>query len=255
VGFTLTLLPSSGRPEPPQARAEQWFHNPIQAITVTTIGQFSPSADGACRVEFDRGAVGYVKPRQDAAKNPVVAREKIAFDLGFLLGLPVAPVVVRSPDPPAWPYHSALSLEASTAARLWGAGGCDLSTAGKHLEELRVFWTWIGDQDHNGHAGNLLFTVRSGRSEVISIDHSYSLCHGNKTDPLQVGVCQGYGTAAMPDAPAWRAAVLAKINALEWPTIEHIVRRLEPILDKGEQDTIIKIIKARRDHLATLLGQ
>jgi hypothetical protein len=99
VGFTLTLLPSSGRPEPPQARAEQWFHNPIQAITVTTIGQFSPSADGACRVEFDRGAVGYVNPRQDAAKNPVVAREKIAFDLGFLLGLPVAPVVVRSPDP------------------------------------------------------------------------------------------------------------------------------------------------------------
>jgi hypothetical protein len=250
----VTLLAFPERPEPPPTRAEQWFLNPIQAIVVTSIGPFSPTADGACRVEFDRGAVGYVKPRQDIAKNLVVAREKIAFDLAHILGLPVAPVVVRSPDPPTWPHYTVLSSAASPVARLWGAGGCDLAAAGERLEALRVFWTWIGDDDHNGHPGNLLFAIHSGRCEVTAIDHSYSLCHRNQADPLQVGVCQGYGTADLPEAPTWRAAMLDRIKSVEWSMIEQVVRRLEPILAKGEQDTIIKILEMRRDHLATFLG-
>jgi hypothetical protein len=250
----VTLVASSGRPVVPPAKADEWFQNPIQAIAVTSTGPFSATADGACPVEFDRGTAGFVKPRPGAAKNLVVAREKIAFDLAYLLGLPVAPVVVRLPDPPDWPHYSALSLVVSPTARLWGAGGYNIATAAECLEALRVFWTWIGDNDHNGHPGNLLFLMHSGQCEVTAIDHSYSLCHGNQATPLQVGVCQGYGTANLPGASVWRAAVIDKIKSVEWSMVEQTVRRLEPILGKGEQDKIIGILSARRDHLTTSFG-
>jgi hypothetical protein len=129
-----------------------------------------------------------------------------------------------------------------------------VDSAGERLEALRVFWTWIGDNDHNGHGGNLLFTMRSGRCDVIAIDHSYSLCHGNRTNPLQVGVCQGYGTADLLGAPAWRRTAINNIKSVSWSNVERIVRRLAPILAEGEQDTIIEILKIRRDHLTTSFG-
>jgi hypothetical protein len=250
----LTLLVSPGGPEPPQTKAALWFQSPIQLIAVTPIGQFSSTADGACPVEFDGGDVAYVKPRPDAAKNAAVAREKIAFDLAYLLELPVAPVVVRLPEPDAWPYHSAMSLAALPSARLWGAGGHDVVTAGERLEALRTFWTWIADDDHNGHPNNLLFAIRSGRCDVMAIDHAYSLCHRNPSEPLIDGVCQGYGAHVLPDAPAWCAAILDKIQSLDWAMVENVVHRLAPILPTADQDAILNILKVRRDRLAMFLG-
>jgi hypothetical protein len=250
----LTLLVSPPGPESPLPKAAQWFQRPIQPIAVTPTGPFSSTADGACPVEFDGGDAAYVKPRPDAAKNPAVAREKIAFDLAYLLELPVAPVVVRLPEPNEWPHHSAMSLAALPSARLWGAGGHDIATAGEHLEKLRAFWTWIADEDHNGHPNNLLFAIRSGRCDVVAIDHSYSLCHRNPSAPLCVGVCQGYGAHDLPDAPAWRTAIFARIQSLNWAMVENVVRRLAPILPTADQDAILHILEVRRNQLATFLG-
>ena len=234
----------------------QWFEEPIQFIPVKRMGEFSQSADGACQVELPDGSVGYVKPRPDAAKNIVVAREKIASDLAYLLGIPVAPVVVRKPDAAnGWLHHSALSLACLKGARLWGAGGDQyLALAGPSLEALRVFWTWIGDSDHNGHQQNLLFAIQSGKCDVMAIDHSFSMCHGNHTDPLAVGACQGYGTAGLAKCVAEGRSTVAKIGSLPSNEIERVVRRLQAILTVEEQDRILKIIEERRQHLAAILG-
>jgi hypothetical protein len=87
----------------------------------------------------------------------------------------------------------------------------------------------------------------------VAIDHSYSLGYSNQTDPLSVGVCQGYGTATRPDCAAATAMAVAKILSLEWVKIEKVVTRLKPILTSEEQDFILKLLEARRNHLRTFL--
>ncbi len=234
--------------------AEQWFDEPIQSIPVKPLGPFSATADGACQVALQDGSIAFVKPRPDAPRNLVVAREKIASDLAYLLELPVAPVVVRTPMPEqGWPHHSAMSLSCLKAARLWAAGGdAHRVAAGRALEALRVFWTWIGDNDHNGHGNNLLFEVRADDVAVVGIDHSYSLCHGNSGNPLAVGECKGYGTKG--DFAATAQLAIVNIRSLEWPKIEPIVTRMHPILTGEEQERMLKILKERRAHLGKFLG-
>lgn len=199
--------------------ADDWFAEPIQIIPVKIAGPWSSTADGACEVHFDNGTVAYVKPRQDVARNLTVAREKIAADLAHLLKLPVAPVVVRAPDPDSeWPHYSAMSLACLRAGRLWASGGdAHLEKAAPALEGLRVFWTWIADVDHNGHGQNLLYEVRADACPVVAIDHSYSLGHGNQGDnPLAVAPSTGYGTAGRQDCQAALLRTVLKITSLDW---------------------------------------
>jgi hypothetical protein len=241
--------------EPPP-RAAQWFQSPIQTIPVTTLGPFSATADGACPVQFGTSDRGYVKPRPDAEKNIIVAREKIASDLGYLLGLPVATVIIRTPGPDltAWPHHSAMSA-ANPVARAWGDGGvAHLATAAEQLERLRTFWTWIRDSDHNGHPQNLVYSLKSGRCDVLAIDHSHSLCHGNTANSLAVSASQGYGTVGMPGCADWTRAEIDNIMSLEWAKVEDLVRRLRAVIRTTEQDKILQILRERRANLGHLLG-
>ncbi len=126
--------------------------------------------------------------------------------------------------------------------------------AGPRLEALRVFWTWIGDNDHNGHGQNLLYKIESGDCQIMAIDHSFSLCHGNQNDPLAVGACMGYGTAALPGCAAATRLTVTLILSLEWGIVENIVRRLNVILTDEEQDRILEILKVRRQQLTAILG-
>lgn len=242
-----------GLPQKPTADA--WFGDPIQDVVVTTTGPFSPTADGACPVEMAGGHRAFIKPRPDAARNLVVAREKIASDLAYLLGLPVAPVIVRRPSHPDWQFHSAISLAVLPSARQWGSGGHGhLHTVAERLEGLRVFWTWIGDNDHAGHPGNLLFAVGPQGCDILAIDHSYSMCHGNQNTSLDVGVSPGYGSGGMAEAPVWARATADKILSLDWDRVQNVVQRLQPILTPEEQNKILRILKDRRDHLPTFFG-
>ena len=235
--------------------ADQWFQEPIQSISVQILGPFSATADGACQVALPDGVtIAYVKPRPDAERKLVVAREKIAADLAHVLELPVAPVVVRLPMPDeGWPHHSAMSLSCLKSGRLWATGGAaHLAAAGEALEALRVFWTWIGDGDHNGHPHNLLYEVRPDKVAVVAIDHSFSLCHHNGANPLAVGECPGYGTKA--DFRATATATMVKIRLLGSGKIETVVRKMNPILTGEEQERMLRILAVRCDHLGRLLG-
>jgi hypothetical protein len=173
-----------------------------------------------------------------------------------VLKLPIAPVVVRLPEPDnGWPYYSSLSLASLVSGRPWGTGGgAHLDKAAPALEALRVFWTWIGDSDHNAHDQNLLFEVQAEKCAVVAIDHSFSLCHGNHTDPLAVGVSSGYATAGRPDCHAVLRRTVTKILSLSQDIVDKMVRRLEAILTVDEQNRILRILVERRNNLSRLLG-
>jgi hypothetical protein len=237
-----------------RAIGQTWFNTPIQQIPITLSGTFSSTADGACQAYLGDGTVVYAKPRPGTANNILLGREKVAADLGHLLELPVAPVVIREPGA-SWSDHSMLSLACLPAGRLWSSGGIAHSpVAAPELEALRVFWTWIGDSDHGGHGENLLYQVDAAGCSLAAIDHAHSLCHGNSVDPLTVGECGGYGTKALPEAASPCTATADKILLLDWAQVQQVVNRLGAILTVQEQDRIINILRTRRDGLKRLLG-
>jgi hypothetical protein len=148
-----------------------------------------------------------------------------------------------------------MSLAVLPSSRHWGSGGdAHLNGVAETLEHMRVFWTWIGDVDHNGHPQNLLYSVSSGACAVLAIDHSYALCHGNAADPLATGASQGYGTMVLPGREAWTSSGRDAVAALDWKAVENVVRRLQAIVTVDEQDRILRILEERRDNLGKLLG-
>ena len=236
------------------AVAAQWFRKPIQNLDVRPRGLYSPTADGACEVDIPAcGLIGFVKPHPERPNHSVVAREKIASDLGYVLGLPVSPVVVRAPMA-GWPDFTALSLNCLRSGRLWGAGGAaHIERLAPGLESLRIFWTWIGDVDHNGHGANLSWQIENDAGHVSSFDHSYSLGHDG-AHPATIPACQGYGTATMAEVQAARETVMDCIEAMPREAIETIVCRLGWLLTEPEQKRILRILEERRGELRRLIG-
>ena len=236
--------------------ADVWFASPVFTGEIKVEGEYTASADGACPVSLPDGSRAYVKPRPNAELKRVVAREKIAFDLAHLLRLPVAPVAIREPDSErGWPNYTAMSLVALQQGRLWVDGGTThLQIAAHQLEALRVYWTWIGDSDHNQHGGNLLYEIKDGQCAIAAIDHSYSLCHNNAVNSLTVGASAGYGAHALEGMTEIRSDVTAAICALEMQQIENIVRRLDKLLTLPEQNCVLDVLQSRRVALAGMLG-
>lgn len=245
--------------QPLVALDDDWFANPIQDVQIQKLGDFSQTADGACPVRLTGNQTAFAKPRSQQNAKLVVAREKICADLGRRLNLPTAPVLVRRPDASGdWNDHSLLSLATLPQGRTWGDGGTPhLTAAAPTLEALRVFWSWVGDCDHNGHPNNLLYEVGQGGGVALSaIDHSYTLCHGNGVDPMTVGACAGYGTAnlALPEVEGARISTIEHIEALEMAEVENLVCRLSEILTDGEQERMLRVLQERRNGLRAMLG-
>jgi hypothetical protein len=236
---------------------QSWFEDPIQSIPVIRLGEYSQTADGACRVSFGDRHVGFVKPRPDAQPSQVVANEKIASDLAFLLHIPVAPVIIRSPiSGTEWTQYTAMSLACLSAGRHWGDGppAMDSSTV-KTLEVLRTFWTWIADIDHNGHPHNLLYQTEAGVNQLLAIDHSYAFGFGGNNEPLQFATAQGYGVQVGQDAQAARDLTIAEIEALNWGQVTDVVKRLEgKVIPATESARIIQFLDARRTALKQLMN-
>lgn len=235
--------------------AADWMANPIQSVPVVQLSEFTSSADGACRVSFgDDERIAFVKPREEKGSR-VIAHEKIASDIGKLLGLPVAPVVIRAKeaDPP-WDRFTAMSLSCLAAPRHWGDTPLALDdTIVGVLEPLRVFWTWLGDTDHNNHPHNILYELPvRGHPRFAAIDHSYILPDG--TDPLTAPVCGGYDTASHAAAPPVRQRMLDAIEALDVAKLQHLVTRLVgTVLTDDQARQTITWLESRRANLRAIL--
>lgn len=233
--------------------ADKWYERPIQQLAMAQQGPFTPTADGACLVQFDGDRLAYSKPRPGHPSSLMTAHEKIASDLAFKLGLPVPPLLVKEPCS-TWPDYRAVSLVCLPASRTWGDGGHDVrETAIEALEALRVFWSWIADVDHAGHPGNLLYQRDDGKTKLAAIDHSYAFDRGTYGDPMATAASIGYGTAHDCGAPETRAAMIEKIASMPEQAIVSIVRRLGVILTGEQQDNILRLLFARQNGLAALL--
>ncbi len=233
--------------------ASDWYANPIQSVDVIQRGGYSQTADGACEVEICRfNAIAFAKPRPEKASPALVGREKVASDLGHILGLPIAPTVVRPPSS-GWPNFTVMSLQCLPTGRLWSTGGdANVRRLAPLLESLRVFWTWLGDTDHNGHGQNLSWSVGSDRAAVSGFDHAYCLGHDG-ADPSTIPCSQGYGTATLPEAVHALNATIERIEHLSWPAITMIVERLNPVLTDEERERILRVLEVRRGELRRLL--
>jgi hypothetical protein len=232
---------------------QHWFEQPCQSLDVERLSDFSQTADGACRVSFSSGVIGFVKPRPDNQNLNVVANEKLASDLGHLLELPLAPILVRPPME-EWPRYSALSLVCLPQGRHWEQGPTQRTEElDQQLEALRVFWTWIGDVDHGGHPHNLLYEFDGSKFRIVAIDHSYAFGHGD-TEPLTAPVSLGYGTLNMSHVVSVRRRVIEMIMALDWSDVEQIFRRLpDELLTVADVEKKLDWIAKRRESLVSLL--
>jgi hypothetical protein len=236
------------------ALSVDWFDRPFQTIPVVRDGEFTGTADGACRVSFGSNRAGYVKPGPNSQNPDVVANEKIAADLAHLLSLPCAPVVVREPMD-GWPAYTALSAVCLPQGRHWDNGPQQRpQELDERLEALRVFWTWIGDVDHGGHGQNLLYEFTGSKYHLAAIDHSFAFGHGG-AEPLTAGASSGYGTANMPHTVSTREQTIAAILSLDWSLVEQVFRRL-PVNLLTEADAIKKLdwVAIRKEQLRSLLG-
>jgi hypothetical protein len=241
-------------PDPVPSLCEQWFDEPCQSIEINKLGDFSLTTDGACRVSFGDGVIGFVKPRPDSQNTTVVANEKIAADLGHLLHLPAVPIVVRNPMAD-WPIYSALSLACLPQGRHWEQGPQFRPSAlDDQLEALRVFWTWIGDVDHGGHPQNLIYEFDGSVHRLAAIDHSYAFGHGG-ADPLTAPVSIGYGTADMAHVASIRVNVVDAIMSLDWAEVDHIFRRLPvDLLTEDDAKAKLEWVANRKENLCSLLS-
>ena len=237
-----------------ERHALRWFNKPVQQFGMLQQSNWTDTAQGACLVRLQDCPPAFAKPRSGKPDKLLVAREKIASDLSYMLQLPVAPVVIKEPCG-TWPHHCAVSMVSLPSPRPWGERG-DRSRqdmAGP-LEALRVFWTWIADTDHEGNDTNLYFDEIDAGVAVMAIDHAYSLghaCHGN---PLAHGPMLGYGTAHDHGSAGVRDQILDRIMKLDDGAVRSIVVRLGDILTEQEQGEILALLFTRREALPGLLA-
>lgn len=233
--------------------ARAWRSTAIIDCRIVQNGRWTSWGDGACafRLPDDRQCFG--KPRQTSTNTLLICREKIASDLGFDLGLPVAPVIIRR-NCRDWPQWMALSLVTLDGGRHWHPDGPKhLGAAVDVLEALRVFWTWIADHDHEGHHANLLYEVAGGALKFVSIDHGQSLGHGMTGSLMEIPAALGYGTRHLPGAEGHRQTLVQRIQAVGDGALDEIVGRLGDVLSTPERQRILDLLRQRRDGLEVLL--
>lgn len=226
---------------------------------------------GGYRVEaegFDR--VCYLKPAKkhgdEEKKHCRAAREKIASDLAFDLGLPQVPpaqLTTREDAPEGCTKHVVVSLIQYQKQWPWsdikGTAiqenpiGAALAQAMARCSALLPFDTWTAQSDHNDHPDNIVWGYDPGKlaaSAIVFLDYSNSMGFN--------GSWAGDGWRAVTK-PSWmplmlqhidRKAVRASVEAIEHAspdTIRDIVRRIpKSYLPVEHADAILNGLLERR---------
>ena len=122
------------------------------------------------------------------------------------------------------------------------------------LEAMRVFWTWLGDTDHNGHPNNLIFQDEADSSiSMNAIDHSYLWGQGAAADAFPAS--NGYGSASHALAAEARECTLEAIQSLDKDAVDQLVTRLVGrVVNNDEANGMCAWLANRIGHLPFLLG-
>jgi len=197
----------------------------------------------------ESGAKAWAKPARD---NPgdinCAAHEKIASDLGQLLGLPIPPVSLsRRTAGTGMAPVVAISYEALPQGRPWAQAENLLTpeikaTIRATMSAMWAFHAWVNDSDHNWNPGNIIVELHATEpTRLAFIDYSFALSkYWNPPAPP---------VAPMPLFP-WHERP-GDYAPCDDAAMHEIITRIEK-LSLRDFDTLIKRIPA--DCLATELA-
>lgn len=214
----------------------------------------------------------YLKPLHGGDRADVIAREKIASDLAFDLGVSVPPVVLTKGIDSLY----SASLEFSTSTHDWSAAH-DSARVRQRLGDMRqvpfqaarglAFDTWVGQSDHGGDScDNVLAAAStSGVASLVFLDYATSLGRGL---PLPSSQAAPFPSSLLElvDVDELESTV-SRIEGLELSTLQDVVGRLrgvpaDPTVEGVERGllgpegrgAILGLLLERRQHLRTALS-
>ncbi len=196
---------------------------------------------------------GYLKPanaHQDAAEVSRAAREKIAADLAYDLGLPVPPVQLtyRENPPPGCETAVAVSLIMYPAQHAWetirdipvnqAPIGLAVAQAMSNCSPMFVFDTWVAQTDHNDHPHNIVWGYDPktlSDSRIIFLDFAFSMgCRGEWENG-------GWRTITKAGFPA------KMLNHLNSDSVLETIHKISDLNDTQIQEVIMRIPKSHLD--------
>jgi hypothetical protein len=218
------------------------------------------------RVENCRtGRKGVAKPGpRKAAREDLcrAAHEKLAYDLAYLLDLPVSPVVLWPEGAPeqykrgrsisAWAFEQSATWK---TADEWGIiSHRQMEAALPIVSAMHAFHIWIGDLDRNTSQFCInLAPQDEGALELSFFDHSFSMSYYWNSDDTD--------TPNLPNEfalPRMREVVMetaGRIKALSDDEIERLAMRIkEPYLPDNKRRYIISNLLRRKAKLQDVLN-
>ncbi len=273
-------------------RAYRFFPNHVEAFAIRAaadpfcingeefriVGQDSGTATGAAEVHLlTSNLSGWIKPARQvpAASLPRVlaelANEKIASDLAFELGLPVAPVVLVNSDPGmGLSPILAVSLSTLPQGRRFtersNLAHWNLAEVIRIASAMSAFNTFVADGDHGGNDGNQTIDVLPGTPATTAMsffDYAISLTHGWDTNALQppaqpMTPVGSFDKSVISDTQLDRQEVRRFVNRIETlpdDKIRNIIFRLpDAMISPNLKNSLFVFLVQRRSLLRSIMG-
>ncbi|MDE2163675.1 MAG: hypothetical protein KGJ53_10980 [Alphaproteobacteria bacterium] len=247
---------------------DDWFSQiePRASDRWTELGPIGEGESQSVRVQNNTdGMRGVAKPGPiPGAQQDVVraANERLAFDLAYLLRLPVSPVRLWSEGAPAtyktgraiscWGFQNAMKW--SEAARMGLIKPAQVQSASAMLSIARVFHTWIGDTDRKPDHTIVDLDSPDDELRFVFIDHGNSLGHtfhiGNP--PIRAAQMEVANVNEDRAAMAEAADHIAQIPDEEVSRVIHRIPIL--FLPAPRAALILSNLLARKGNLRAALG-
>jgi hypothetical protein len=274
-GATDAIL-NPGSPVRNEEIAKEWRSQAVSSL------EWRPCANQAGAVQGEAGgyfveADGfprrcYLKPanaHQNAEQVSRAAREKIASDLAYDLGLPVPPAVLTTRDPVPPGCESAVVVSLIMYPRQWAwehvrthpDGDSPAALAMAHVfaacSPMLAFDTWLHQVDHADHPHNVIWgydPAKPADSRIVFLDFAFSMgfqgdWNGDAWKNVQPAGFPGKLRTHL-DTEALRSAV-ESIERFPDESLREIVGRIPPThLPESQRVTILQGLFGRRRLLA-----
>jgi len=249
-----------------QARLrDEWFGIVETPDVWIDRGPMNDGESQSIRVEnAATGMMGVAKPGPGKAAEEGhyrAAHEKLAFDLAYLVHLPVAPVVLWRDQAPdiykrgrsisAWTFEQSLKWDEAQNRGL--ITPVLRESAGPIVSAMRVFHTWIADTDRKSDHTQVNVDSPEKSLETAFIDHGNSLAFVWKSADHPTPPQAPYMPAPEHSDVMIETAVF--ITGLEDGEVSRVVNRIGlPYLPADPKAHILANLLARKRNLRAILG-
>ncbi len=216
----------------------------------------------------------YMKPTTYHFEAPVAAKEKIAADLAFDVGVFVAPVLLYDSSYRFGAVQNECCVSLVTHAEVapwvlfWEDAGADSligaairGAAAERVSSLLVFDLWIDNRDRN-NAGNVVYGVDRkypGRSGFVGLDHSNSMGVGRSWSAKR---WQALTFPPFPDAlrQAFDQSVMIRVaeriaTLPDWRVSECVQRIPDLYLRSNERSELLDGLLGRKKVIQAFVSQ